>query len=258
MSAVVKEREHPLPVKVKEADLMMSETGQLLTVISQAARDPSVDINKLERLMAMHKDITARDAERAFNEAMNACQRELSQVAPDANNPQTKSKYATYAKLDSVLRPVYTKHGFALSFGEGACEKPEVVRVTCIVSHIGGHSREYHRDMPADGKGAKGGDVMTKTHAAGAAGSYGARYLLKGIFNVAIGEYDDDGNSGGGSRMAESTLADHLAAIDGAADEASLKKAFGAGWTEADKLGDAYAIRKLTEHKDARKKALKP
>jgi ribosomal protein L37AE/L43A len=48
--------------------------------------------------------------------------------------------------------------------------------------------------MPADGKGAKGNDVMTKTHAAGAAGSYGARYLLKGIFNVAIGENDDDGN----------------------------------------------------------------
>ena len=48
--------------------------------------------------------------------------------------------------------------------------------------------------MPADGKGAKGGDVMTKTHAAGAAMSYGMRYLLKMIFNVAVGEEDKDGN----------------------------------------------------------------
>jgi len=48
--------------------------------------------------------------------------------------------------------------------------------------------------MPADGKGAKGGDVMTKTHAAGAAGSYGARYLIKGIFNVAVGDDGLDGN----------------------------------------------------------------
>ncbi len=50
--------------------------------------------------------------------------------------------------------------------------------------------------MPADGKGAKGGDVMTKTHAAGSAFSYGQRYLLKLIFNVAIGD-DDDGNAAG-------------------------------------------------------------
>jgi len=35
---------------------------------------------------------------------------------------------------------------------------------------------------------------MTKTHAAGSAMSYGMRYLLKGIFNVAVGEDDDDGN----------------------------------------------------------------
>ncbi len=49
--------------------------------------------------------------------------------------------------------------------------------------------------MPADGKGAKGGDVMTKTHATGAAASYGARYLLKGIFNIAVGDDDRDGNA---------------------------------------------------------------
>jgi hypothetical protein len=48
--------------------------------------------------------------------------------------------------------------------------------------------------MPADGKGAKGGDVMTKTHAAGAAASYGQRYLMKNIWNVAVGEEDVDGN----------------------------------------------------------------
>ena len=62
------------------------------------------------------------------------------------------------------------------------------------VSHVGGHTRRYEAAMPADGKGAKGGDVMTKTHAFGAATSYGMRYLLKMIFNVAIGEYDLDGN----------------------------------------------------------------
>ena len=32
-----------------------------------------------------------------------------------------------------------------------------------------------------------------KTHAVGAGMSYGMRYLLKMIFNIAIGEDDDDG-----------------------------------------------------------------
>jgi hypothetical protein len=69
------------------------------------------------------------------------------------------------------------------------------VRVLCYVSHSAGHCRTYTKDMPADGKGAKGGDVMTKTHAAGAAMSYGMRYLIKGVFNVAVGDEDKDGNT---------------------------------------------------------------
>lgn len=175
----------------------------LMEVIARAARDPSVDIDKMERLIAMQERVQARDAELAFNQALNLAQSEMRPIASNASNPQTKSRYATYDKLDRVLRPIYTEHGFSLSFDEGESPKPEHVRVICYVSHKAGHTRTYHRDMPADGKGAKGGDVMTKTHAAGAAGSYGARYLLKGIFNVAVGEEDDDGNdpAAGGQKV---------------------------------------------------------
>ena len=168
--------------------------ASLMEVIARAASDPTVDIDKMERLIAMQERIQSRDAEMAFNQALNAAQSEMRPIAANASNPQTRSRYATFDKLDRVLRPIYTAHGFSLSFDEGESPKPEHVRVLCYVSHVGGHTRTYHRDMPADGKGAKGGDVMTKTHAAGAAGSYGARYLLKGIFNVAVGEDDDDGN----------------------------------------------------------------
>src|SRR6185369_5301511 len=69
----------------------------------------------------------------------------------------------------------------------------DCIRVVAYVSR-GGYTRLYRIDMPADGKGAKGGDVMTKTHAAGAAMSYASRYLLKAIFNVSVGEEDSDGN----------------------------------------------------------------
>lgn len=182
-------------VVTKTENAVVSDYGTgLLEVIARAARDPSVDIDKMERLIAMQERVQGREAEIAFNVSLNAAQSAMRPIAANASNPQTRSRYATFDKLDRVLRPIYTEHGFSLSFDEGDSPKPDHVRVLCYVSHVAGYTRTYHRDMPADGKGAKGGDVMTKTHAAGAAGSYGARYLLKGIFNVSVGEEDDDGN----------------------------------------------------------------
>jgi hypothetical protein len=172
-----------------------SEVGALMAIVAQAARDPNTDVEKMKGVLDMIRELRAADAEVAFNAAMMRAQGEMQPIAADAVNPQTRSKYASYVALDRAIRPIYTRHGFALSFDEGDSPKPEHVRVLCYVSHIGGHTRTYHRDIPADGKGAKGGDVMTKTHAAGAAGTYGARYLLRGIFNIAVGEIDDDGNS---------------------------------------------------------------
>ncbi len=169
-------------------------SASLMDVIARAASDPTVDIDKMERLIALQQQVSARDAEMAFNQAMNAAQAEMRPISANASNPQTRSRYATFDKLDRALRPIYTHHGFSLSFDEGDSPKPNHVRVLCYVAHNAGHTRTYHRDMPADGKGAKGGDVMTLTHAAGAAGSYGARYLLKGIWNVAVGDEDVDGN----------------------------------------------------------------
>lgn len=171
----------------------------MLAVISRIASDPSTDVDKLERLMAMYERGEARRAETTFGVAMSEAQSSMGRISADGNNPQTRSKYATYGKLDRELRPIYTAHGFALSFDTGDSPNADCIRVLCHVSHKEGHSRTYHIDMPADGKGAKGGDVMTKTHAAGAALSYGMRYLLKMIFNVAIGEDDDDGNGAGAS-----------------------------------------------------------
>ena len=84
----------------------------------------------------------------------------------------------------------------SLSFSHADCPKADCVRVVCYAS-LRAYTRMYQMDMPCDGKGAKGGDVMTKTHATAAADSYAKRYLIKDIFNIAIGEYDTDGNMPG-------------------------------------------------------------
>ena len=178
-----------------------SESSAIIHLIERAARDPSVDIAKLNQLLELRTKIEDREARRSFDAAMTAAQADMRPVATDSNNPQTKSKYASYFALDKAIRPIYTKHGFSPTFNTGDATDASSVRVLCSVSHRDGHVREYHLDMPADGKGAKGGDVMTKTHATGSAITYGRRYLLTMIFNIAVG--DDDGNTAGGETISE-------------------------------------------------------
>jgi hypothetical protein len=175
-------------------DLALTPKTDLATQIVAMASDPGMDVGKLEKLMQMQREMATIRAKAEFNAAMSDAQKQMRPIAADAVNPQTRSKYATYAALDSKLRPIYTEAGFGLSFNTADGARDGWIRVVCNVSHIGGFDKDYHVDMPADGKGAKGGDVMTLTHAVGAGLSYGMRYLLKMIFNVAVGEDDRDGN----------------------------------------------------------------
>jgi hypothetical protein len=171
-------------------DVMGSLVERLIT------SNPTANIDVVKELLTMRREENAREAQQAFNEKMALAQADMRPIAADATNPQTRSKYASYAALDRALRPIYTKHGFAPSFNTEGGAPENHVRLVCYLTNCG-HTREYRIDMPADGKGAKGGDVMTKTHATGSAVSYGMRYLLKMIFNVAVGEADDDGNKAG-------------------------------------------------------------
>lgn len=190
MSAV---KEVQLQPVLKEAPMV--PTPDMATQIIALASDPNMDVGKLEKLMQMQREMVLIRAKADFDAAMVLAQQEMRPISADGYNKQTSSHYATYAKLDQALRPIYNKHGFGLSFNTAEGAPTGWVRVVCDVSHAGGFSKQYHVDMPADGKGPKGGDVMTVTHAVGAGLSYGMRYLLKMIWNVLVGEDDRDGNA---------------------------------------------------------------
>jgi hypothetical protein len=240
MNAVVKAKTE-LPVQQTDAAAM-------LAVIQTASTDPAVDVEKVERLYAIYERIKAKEAEAEFNNALARVQSEMGRISADAVNPQTRSRYASYGALDKVLRPIYSKEGLSLSFDTGDAPQPDQVRVLCYVSK-GAHTRTYHTDMDASGKGAKGGDVMTKTHAAGAAMSYGSRYLLKMIFNVAIGENDDDGNG-----ASEDYPADWIAKVEECDNMDALNKV--ADLLKKEMLGKK-AMNQVRAAWSARAKALK-
>lgn len=209
-------------------------------------------IDVIERLAALQEKQLAREAELHFNEALNRVQQKIKRIAPDLDNPQTRSKYASYAAIDRVIRPIYSTEGFSLAFTHADTPRPDHIRVIARLA-LGSHKEMFQIDMPADGKGAKGGDVMTKTHATAAGDSYAKRYLVKDIFNVAIGEDDRDGNETSGEM---SDLSEAIEWIANAKDMAELKKLYDQAKAAALEAKDSNAIKAIVAAKDARKAEL--
>jgi hypothetical protein len=185
----------------------------LVNVLERAMRDPSIDLDRMQQIMVMWERVNNRIAEQRFDEAMARAQQKIKAAFADSTNTQANSRYASHNAIDKVTRPHYTEQGIMLTFNTEEGAPPDCVRVTARASYAG-HSRIYRIDMPADGKGPKGGDVMTKTHATGSAIRYGIRYLLTMIWNVAVSdETDDDGNAAGQRQPGDSISADQLGAI---------------------------------------------
>lgn len=188
-------------VERKPAEIVQSNATSLLQAITGAASNPQTDIEKMERLFAMHQKMVAQEAEAAFNAAMSRAQANIVPVANNAANTQTNSRYAKLAAINKAITPIYTAEGLSISFDSG--EAPQgLMRTIAIVSHAQGHSRSYHLDLPPDDVGAKGTVNKTQVHALGSTSSYARRYLVCMIFNVTT-EDDDDGNKGGRRQTVE-------------------------------------------------------
>lgn len=217
-------------------------------------KDAAIDV--IERLVALQEKAMLRADEVAFSDALSRIQAEVKRVAPDLTNPQTSSRYASYAAIDKVIRPIYTREAMSLSFSHADCPKPDHVRVLCYAS-LGAYTRTYQIDMPADGKGPKGGDVMTKTHATAAADSYAKRYLVKDIFNIAIGEYDTDGNAPTAERGLSQERTNKLGQdIAGCTTLDQLRKVYFAAYREAEAANDKTAMQLFINTSKARKREL--
>jgi ERF superfamily len=171
------------------------ESAALISMIERAARDPAVNIEKMERLFEMHERIEARQAEKAFNVAMSATQAELQPIIKNKMNDHTKAKYADlYAIADTAL-PIIHKHGFGLSFSECAATLPNCQGIACRASHSSGHAEHYQFNIPIDAAGSQGKTNKTATQAYGSTFTYGRRYATCGVFNLIITDQDGNGKT---------------------------------------------------------------
>lgn len=172
-----------------------SPDDAILALIERAARDPSVDIDKMERLFGMHERMKAKQAEEAYNAAMAAAQAELVPVVKNAKNSNTGKSYADLLAIAEQALPVVYANGFAVSVSE--CEsptkRPGYIGAACEVSHAKGHGKRYVFDIPIDDVGLKGNSNKTAIQAYGSTLTYARRYAVCNIFNIAV--RDNDGNA---------------------------------------------------------------
>lgn len=170
----------------------------MLAIIEKVALDPSADVAKMEKMLDMQERIFNKNAEISFNKGMVACQKDMPTVLARAFNVQTSSLYVKYEHLLQDIKPIYTKHGFSMSFGEAPCAESNSITITCDVMHEEGHTKSFSSTLPIDLTGIKGSVNKTGIHATASAYTYAKRYLATMIFNIAVADHDDDAIQAGG------------------------------------------------------------
>ena len=173
--------------------MTLVEPDAWLTFLMHAARDPSIDVTKLDALRRMQREDREYDARLRYTAAMATAQGEMLPVVRDAHNDQTRSKYARLETIDAVIRPIYTRHGFTLEFNSETIDGPNE-RIFCEVSHIAGHSKRFQLEAAPDVAGPQGKANKTPLHGLASTVSYLRRYLTCMVFNIVLANDDNDGN----------------------------------------------------------------
>jgi hypothetical protein len=167
----------------------LSESTALLSVIERAARDPSVDLDRMERLLQMHRQLMQDRSKVAFAAALARLQPKLPIIAERGSikNKEggVQSRYALWEDIVGVITPVLAMEGFAISFRISHPEKQ--IGVTGVLTHAEGHSEETTIVLPADTSGSK-----NAVQAVASSVSYGKRYTAGALLNLRTGELDDD------------------------------------------------------------------
>lgn len=160
------------------------QNDSMINIIARAASDPTVDIDKMERLIALQVRLMEMESVRSFNADIAAMQEKIIPVIKrgkaDYGNNSTKYSYAKYADIDAVIKPVLTEFGFSLSFSiEGN-------HYVGKLSHKLGHSISTSIELPIDKTGSK-----NAIQAQGSTITYAMRYLASMLLNIATLDDND-------------------------------------------------------------------
>ena len=181
-SKKIAKRDGAPPPAVTEGDAMVA-------MIERLARDPSVDISRLEKMLDLRRQEADRAARTEFLRALARLQADLPAVERKGTGHNEK-RYARFEDFIEVVKPELAKHGFSLSFRVAQADTR--ITVCGVLGHEAGHQEATELSLPADTTGNK-----NAVQALGSSISYGKRYVGMTLLGVATEDEDDDGKKAG-------------------------------------------------------------
>ena len=157
---------------------------QLLNVAVQQG----ADIDKLAKLMDLQERWEANNARKAFTVAMAEFKKDPPAIVKDRSVSFGTTVYM-HAGLDQVtdkIAKALSACGLSHRFEIG--QQDAKITVTCVITHLLGHSERTTLTAGSDTSGGK-----NAIQGVGSAVSYLQRYTLLAATGLATGEGDDDG-----------------------------------------------------------------
>jgi hypothetical protein len=178
-------------IEVATPSNIQSEAASILEVISRAAKDPTFDVAKLERLLALQERLLVDQRRTSYMAALARLEAKLPQILKSGQitdrDGQVRNKYAKLEDVDVAIRPMCAEEGFSFSFDSKAVQGG--AEYSCAMQHRDGHAETKTLFLPLD-TGAGRNSVQS----AGSSLSYARRYLLSMHLHLVTRDEDDDAN----------------------------------------------------------------
>lgn len=154
----------------------------------ELAINKDLDVEKLTKLMELQKAWQADQARKAFFEAMSKFQSEVPELrkTKSVKFNQTEFKYAALADITRQIQPTCEK--CHLSYRWEIQDDLQQIKVTCLVTHIDGHSEQTTMTASPDTSGSK-----NPIQARSSTITYLQRYTLIGALGISTADSDVDG-----------------------------------------------------------------
>jgi len=178
----------------------VTEAQAMLAMIERLVLDPNSDVSKLERMLAMHREVAAQVARISFQSSYAVMQPKLPIIMEhgeirhrykETQDILRKSTYADWADINEAIQPIMGMYGFSISFRNGEIDANGRLPLTGILMHAEGHTMETTLPLPLDVSGSK-----NAVQSFGSTISYGKRYVAGMLLNFvsrAPDERDRDG-----------------------------------------------------------------
>lgn len=154
----------------------------------ELAVNKDLSIEKLKELMAMQKEWQAEQARRAFFDALAKFQSEVPELRKSKQVSFKEVKYS-YAPLSDITRQIKeTCKDCGLAYRWEISDSKEEIKVTCLVTHLDGHTERTTMTANPDTSGSK-----NAIQARGSAIEYLKRYTLIGALGLSTTDSDVDG-----------------------------------------------------------------